>query len=358
MARARYYAEYLRLDRILDAQYPAADEEGVQAHDEMLFIIVHQAYELWFKQIIFELDSVQTLMAQANVPARDLVVAESRLRRIHEIQKLMLSQLDVLETMKAIDFLDFRDLIVPASGFQSFQFREIEARLGLRAEDRPGFGRDNYTRRLEPEHRERVHAAESTPALFDLVNDWLGRTPYLEHGDFAFWAEYQVAVTDMLGEERTVIERNPGLGDAERAAELKRHDALAAHFAGMFEAETYAGLERKGPRRLSHRAFQAALLINLYRDEPVFQIPFRVLSVLMDIEEALTLWRYRHALMAERMIGGRIGTGGSSGPDYLREGAARGRVFADLFFIATCMIGRSRLPALPPELVERLRQAD
>ena len=102
--------------------------------------------------------------------------------------------------------------------------------------------------------------------------------------------------------------------------------------------------------RFSARALQAALFINLYRDEPALQLPFRLLSMLMDVEENLTTWRYRHALMVQRMIGFKIGTGGSSGHDYLRQTAERHRVFADLFALSTFFIPRSRLPALPPDV--------
>jgi tryptophan 2,3-dioxygenase len=92
---------------------------------------------------------------------------------------------------------------------------------------------------------------------------------------------------------------------------------------------------------------QAALFINLYRNEPVLQLPFRLLSGLMDIDETLTHWRYRHALMVQRMIGRKVGTGGSSGHDYLRQTAERHRIFGDLFALSTFFIPRSRLPALP-----------
>ena len=97
-------------------------------------------------------------------------------------------------------------------------------------------------------------------------------------------------------------------------------------------------------------ALQAALFINLYRDEPVLQLPFRLLSLLMDIDETMTAWRYRHALMAQRMIGMKLGTGGSSGHDYLAEAARRYRVFGDLFALSTFLIPRSALPPLPEPL--------
>jgi tryptophan 2,3-dioxygenase len=101
---------------------------------------------------------------------------------------------------------------------------------------------------------------------------------------------------------------------------------------------------------MSWHALQAALFINLYRDEPVLQIPFQLLGTLMDVDANLTAWRYRHALMVERMIGSKAGTGGSSGHDYLRQTAERHRVFGDLFALSTFFIPRSQLPPLPDEL--------
>jgi tryptophan 2,3-dioxygenase len=106
--------------------------------------------------------------------------------------------------------------------------------------------------------------------------------------------------------------------------------------------------------RLSPKAVQAALFITVYREMPAVQQPFRLLSLLMDIDETLTFWRYRHALMVERMIGRKIGTGGSSGHAYLRNTAERHRIFGDLFQLSTFLIPRSSLPELPAEVRRRL----
>jgi tryptophan 2,3-dioxygenase len=105
---------------------------------------------------------------------------------------------------------------------------------------------------------------------------------------------------------------------------------------------------------MSHAAVQAALFTNIYRDRPVLQLPFRLLAALMNLEELMTLWRYRHALMVQRMIGVKIGTGGSAGHDYLRDTAARHRIFSDLFRLSTYLIPRSRLPKLPRELEDAM----
>ena len=144
------YADHLNLERLLACQERRSEMAGRPAHDEMLFIIVHQAYELWFKQILFELDAVQEVFSGPVVDDRGIGKAVHGLKRIVEIQKLLIGQLDVLETMTPLDFLDFRDLLVPASGFQSVQFRLIETRLGLKREARLNFEARPYDARLAP----------------------------------------------------------------------------------------------------------------------------------------------------------------------------------------------------------------
>src|SRR5512134_2165455 len=117
-SRPLYYADYLRLDKLLSAQELESARRGRPVHDEHLFIIVHQAYELWFKQILFELDAVLALFREPSIDERDMGRVEAHLRRIVSIERVLLGQIDVLETMTPLDFLDFRSLLVPASGFQ------------------------------------------------------------------------------------------------------------------------------------------------------------------------------------------------------------------------------------------------
>lgn len=136
-----YYGEYLQLDKIIEAQEPESFKEGkTPAHDEMLFIIIHQAYELWFKQILFEVNSVIDIMSKEKVndnsPEMQTVV--HRMQRVSTILRVIVQQIDILETMTPMDFLDFRDKRRPASGFQSWQFKIIEARLGLKYQQRHG----------------------------------------------------------------------------------------------------------------------------------------------------------------------------------------------------------------------------
>lgn len=345
-----YYADYLQLDRLLTAQAPESVRRGKPAHDEMLFIVVHQAYELWFKQILHEMARVDATFAAENLDDRDIGRAVAALERIERILKLLISQLDVLETMTPLDFLEFRDLLFPSSGFQSLQFRLIELGLGLRRADRIGFEARPFDARLNESDRARLQEAERHPSLHDRIEAWLERTPFVDLGGYKFQEAYRAAVTRLLDQDAATLKANRQIGEDEREAGLAALEAARARFEAIYDEARYAELEQQGAWRLSLPALQAALFITLYRDEPVLQLPFRLLSLLMDIDETMAAWRYRHALMAQRMIGLKLGTGGSSGHDYLAEAARRYRVFGDLFALSTFLIPRSALPPLPEPL--------
>src|ERR1700761_4619950 len=155
-----HYSDYLELDRILNAQHPESDRTGQPAHDEMLFIIIHQTYELWFKQLLFETDSVIDLLRQPslndNSPQLQTIV--HRLSRCVTILKVLVHQIDIMETMTPMDFLDFRDMLRPASGFQSWQFKLLEARLGLKYENR--HAQEYYLSQLRPEQVQIIKSGE------------------------------------------------------------------------------------------------------------------------------------------------------------------------------------------------------
>jgi tryptophan 2,3-dioxygenase len=345
-----YYADYLQLDRLLSAQAPESAKQGKPAHDEMLFIVVHQAYELWFKQILHELARIDAIFAAASLDDRDIGRAVAALERIERILKLLIGQLDILETMTPLDFLEFRDLLFPSSGFQSLQFRLIEIGLGLRRADRVGFEARPFDARLSEADRAALQIAEKRPSLSDRIEAWLERTPFVELGGYRFQEAYRSAVADMLARDAATLEANTQVSPQEKAAGLAGLEAARERFEAIYDEARHAELEGQGAWRMSFHALQAALFITLYRDEPVLQLPFRLLSLLMDIDETMTAWRYRHALMAQRMIGMKLGTGGSSGHDYLSEAARRYRVFADLFALSTFLIPRSALPPLPEPL--------
>ena len=349
-----YYSDYLQLDRLLDSQQRKSEEYGKPAHDEMLFIIVHQAYELWFKQILFEVDSVIAMLDADPVREEHIGTCVARLQRVTEIQKVLIDQLRVLETMTPLDFLDFRDFLFPASGFQSIQFRVLENRLGLRADTRLRYNQATYHSRVSDEHRAQLLEAEGQRTMFDAIEQWLERTPFLESDAFRFWESYRAAVHAMLAGDRRVVETNPTLGDEEKAQQLRELDGTTQHFDALIDPEQHDRLRAEGGWRLSHRATLAALFISLYRDQPILALPYRLIAVLVDIDELMTTWRYRHALMVHRMIGMKIGTGGSSGYHYLKSTAESHRVFADLTNLSTYLIPRTALPDLPPSLRQRL----
>ena len=136
------------LDQLLECQKPITTKvdstRGAIAHDEHLFIITHQAYELWFKQIIYEIDSVRDLLQRLDSSEMCNLVVTSRLRRISLIWRLLTEQVQILETMTPLDFMEFRANLSPASGFQSVQFRLIENKLGMRNDLRTNYGKNYY----------------------------------------------------------------------------------------------------------------------------------------------------------------------------------------------------------------------
>ncbi len=321
-----YYPDYLQLDKILGAQALESDKHGAHAHDEMLFIVIHQAYELWFKQVLHEVGSVMEIFSDDLVDdnAGELAIAVHRLRRSNTILQVLVKQLDIMETMTPLDFLDFRDMLRPASGFQSMQFKILEAKLGLRMESR--HGKQYYTSQLKPEHKAQIEALEGQPTFFDLINGWLGRMPFFDPkywpvGEAPFWERMKAiyAGTLVQGEEGNL-----------------------ALWETLFE--------KQGERRLSSNAARSALFIMLYRDEPIFQMPFRLLESLLDIDTSLATWRSRHLNMVRRMIGLRMGTGGSTGSGYLKGALDSHYIFQEIADLSSFLIERKKLPALPNQL--------
>ena len=348
------YSDYLQLEKILSGQDLMSAKRGTPAHDEMLFIIVHQVYELWFKQILHELDSVITIFKQKSIIESDISFVVLRLQRIIEIQKILIDQIRVLETMTAMDFLEFRDDLFPSSGFQSAQFRLMENKLGLIKDHRIMYGRKDYTSVIKEEEKSIVQSSEKDKSLFELLESWLERTPFLSFKGFDFWEQYSGAVRSMLKKEKSVIQNNPNYSKKEVEYHLNEHKNAVLSFEAMIDKERHNELIVKRRKRLSHKATQAALLILLYRDEPILHSPFNLISRLIDMDELFTSWRQRHALMVRRMIGAKIGTGGSSGHKYLHEAADKHKIFSDLADLSTFFIPRSALPKLPTEIKKNL----
>ncbi len=354
MKKGVEYTEYLQIDKILGAQLPESRKAGREAHDETLFIVVHQVYELWFKQILHELTSIRNHFEESKLKDESIGICVARLERITRIQSLMIDQIAVLETMSPMDFLDFRDLLYPASGFQSFQFRLVENRLGLDPTKRLLYDRESYLTRLSESHRDEVIRSETEPSLFSLIEKWLGRTPFLQMKDFSFWKAYRSTVDNMLHADEESIKANPHLNEEGKKIQLEQMAKTRANFEMINDESKLNEAINDGRWRLSHKATLATLFIYLYREEPALQSPYKILSLLTDIDENFTTWRARHSQMALRMIGTKIGTGGSSGAEYLQKAAASHRIFYDLTRLATFLVPRRLLPALPTEVKEML----
>ena len=348
------YADYLNLENILNSQKLKSAEQGKPAHEEMLFIVIHQVYELWFKQILHELDSILNTFNQNSIEESDVSLAVLRLDRIIEIQKILIDQIRVLETMTAMDFLEFRDYLFPSSGFQSAQFRILENKLGLTPDHRIKYGNQDYKNPLLEAGRKVVKKAEDEKSLFDLLETWLERTPFLKFEGFDFWDQYSSSVREMLEKEVEAIRNNPNHSTEQIAYHLKEHEMATASFEAMIDVNKHNELIEKNKKRLSHKATQAALLIFLYRDEPILHSPYNLLTRLMNMDELFTTWRQRHAIMVRRLIGAKIGTGGSSGHAYLQKTADRHKIFSELADLSTFFIPRSTLPKLPGKIKKNL----
>ena len=256
------YGSYLKVDELLALQQPRS---AGREHDEMLFIVIHQVYELWFKQLLHELDRASRLL-EANEPDR----AQHTLKRILTILKVMVAQLDILETMTPLEFLSFRERLAAASGFQSDQFRQIEFTLGAKS--------DKAVARFPEGSRARAALEQryEQPTLWDGFLHYLARQGY------------PVPAAALSRNTSQPIEPSPDV---------------------------------------------QAILIDLYRGD---SRNAELCERLVDLDEGIQEWRYRHVKMVERTIGAKTGTGGSSGAAYLARTVGQ-PLFPDLWEI------RSRL---------------
>ena len=349
-----HYHSYLNLQKVLDAQHPKSIETGKAAHDEMLFIIIHQAYELWFKQIIHELQSIVTIMNATYVTEKSLHKVEHRLTRIIEIQQLLVQQIRVLETMSPLEFLEFRDYLFPASGFQSFQFRTIETLLGLRPEERLSYNDQPFYLSLEPAQQGLLQQIMEQPSLFVIIENWLARMPFTQMENFNFLQYYADAVTKMFAKEKEQILQSTYLGEAEKTMRITILEKSADYFSTVTNQQQFETASAENGNRLSYKATLSALFIHLYNEEPLLSTPYKILMKLVDVDELFTTWRYRHAQMVMRMLGKKMGTGGSSGHDYLKNTTAAHQVFRDFHNISTLLVPSSYIPNLPGDIAKQM----
>lgn len=329
------YSEYLNLRELLELQ---GEDRGISS-DEMHFIIVHQTFELWFKQIIRELSEARDILSQEIVPENDIPVAVDHLCRTTEIFRLMANQWTVLETLTPQGFLSFRDGLGTASGFESYQMREFEILIGLENSDRLG-GMDpldsfrKMAERGEGDSRILSHLEKmkELPSLRESLMNWIERTPimgsiYGSNGDLKSVSEY---VDAHLEAHKKICDS--ASGSSEMMAERMR----AVHKG----AESFLK-----PGGTVSRSRAGLLFIESYRELPLLTWPRKLIDAIVELEESMVKWRHSHARMVERIMGRRIGTGGTSGVDYL-DATSQYRVFKDLWSVRTILVKPQSRPEL------------
>uniref|UniRef100_A0A669B0K7 tryptophan 2,3-dioxygenase n=1 Tax=Oreochromis niloticus TaxID=8128 RepID=A0A669B0K7_ORENI len=361
------YGDYLQLDKILTAQVLQSELKANKIHDEHLFIVTHQAYELWFKQILFELDSVRDIFISGHVrDERNMLKVNTRIHRVVMIFRLLVDQFAVLETMTALDFFDFREYLSPASGFQSLQFRLLENKIGVPDNLRVPYNRRHYRDNFKGHDSEMLLSTEQEPTLLKLVEEWLERTPGLEVDGFNFWQRLEINIFDGLNQEKEKIEKMPDSEEKEELmAEMVKQREL---FTSLFDEKRHDHLVSKGKcliRCHNHRGF-IMFIYSLFRFEPKRQKNLITSSMPVDQYNLLPMDKItmaipgcffpyffvdNHVCMVHRMIGSKAGTGGSSGYQYLRSTVSdRYKVFVDLFNLATFLVPRHWVPKLNPNI--------
>ncbi|XP_022325683.1 tryptophan 2,3-dioxygenase-like [Crassostrea virginica] len=317
------YETYLCLDKILDSQHLESEAKGERVDEEHLFIIVHQAFEVWFKQILEDFGGILRIFQMPDFDDRKhLALIMNKLERTSLIFKVVVQHFEIIETMSPSVFLNFRKYLKSGSGFQSLQFRLIENTLGLEPEARSdGKGKD-YKKELTDEERVKAQKSERGPTLFSVFEEWLKRVFETCIGNDP--TKYLSAIETMV----TTWAEDTNLDE--------HHRADKAAFAKVLKKESYQNIPGN---RLSFEAFHGALLISLYQDEPEFQNAYKTVKLVMDVDAAVSKWRHNHVLMVHRMIGKKMGTGGSSGYDYLKStNQDEYRVFIELFHLGAFLI--------------------
>lgn len=346
------YWDYIRVEDLLKLQDGIEGDETQLSNHEVLFVTVHQVFELWFKLVLRELSTLRNHFNQNPVPEQDMALAAESLGRITTILGSAVKHFEIVETLNTRDYLDFRDKLFPASGFQSAQMREIEILLGLPDDERVGMGSaKGYMQALRGTDgkgsvaQDRVMARKAdTPTLKHAIEEWLYRTPIRGSGPDDPNDEETVRhfLDDYLAQYEGAVER---LKEHIRGTvgEVADPDAFDRQYAAEIEStEKFCKADDARVRRI--RA--AVLFIEGYRELPLLAWPRKVLARVIELEQAFVIFRQRHARMVERVIGRRVGTGGSSGVDYLDQTALTYRVFRDLWAARTIQIRRDDLPTL------------
>ena len=295
------YSEYLRLEELLKLQDGVKGEKRKISSDELHFILVHQNFELWFKLVINELKCTRDILASDYVEETKLPQAVHHMDRVIEIFKLMSQQWRVMETLEPQDFLNFRDELGTASGFESVQMREMESLMGSKWIDGKLVGN-----------------IENGKSLYGVTCEWLERTPI--QGSVYNSKEDQIQVDEFIKEYLSAHKRLYPDTNEEAVNFFNEDKSLRRRRAGL-------------------------VFIESYRELPLLAWPRKLISTLIELEQSMILWRTSHARMVERMIGRRIGTGGSSGVDYL-DMTTKYRVFIDLWAVRSILIKKEALPTI------------
>ena len=195
---------------------------------------------------------------------------------------------------------------------------------------------------------------EKEKSLFELIQAWLERMPFSDFQEWNFWEVYEEKVSLMLKEDENIINSKSQLGDEIKRIELANLAQTKKNFDSLMDAAAYNQLKTGKIVKLSQKALLNALFIELYRDWPVMSLPHQLVQLLIEVDEYFTTWRYRHALMVQRILGTKIGTGGSSGHDYLKKTTESNRVFNDLFHLSSFLIPKHHIPELPSDLKQSL----
>jgi len=366
--RPTTYWGYIQVEELLALQSGIERDEDQLTNDEVLFITVHQVFELWFKLVLRELRAARDLFRAESVAEQELSGAVRSLKRCTTILSRCCDHFTVMETLTTREYLAFRNKLMPASGFQSAQLREIEIVIGLEAEERIGYGLDmDWIESLRaadgtesPSMKRVLEALEDTTTLKDAIEEWLYRTPIDGVAHDASDAEvsldgflsryldsHAAEVADALERARLLADK-----DSDRALIEKRYAAERQSVVDFFAP----GTDDASNRRRRVRA--AMLFIETYRELALLSWPREVLDAIVEFEQLFVIFRQRHARMVERVIGRRTGTGGSAGVDYLDQTALKYRIFRDLWAIRTLQVSAKHAPPLQHADYYGFRSAD
>lgn len=339
------YGNYLRLEEMLNLQEGPENYTPLPCNNEKHFIIVHQAFELWFKLVLTELKQVHKMMSSERIDENSMPIIVHHLKRVSAVFDLMSQQWKVMETLTPQDFLSFRDRLGTSSGFESWQLRQIEIILGLEQQQRDaGMDPLDHMKKLANEGKisSQILAEFSTiiqsPSLYQLLKKWLSRTPINgsfsgDDGDEAIISSYVDShLLAMKAHSEMVISHFESIGHGDEST-----------LRGRLNKSVTSAEEFLSPDGIVDRSRVGLLFIESYRELPLLSWPRVLIDSFVEMEESILLFRNSHARMVERMIGRRMGTGGSSGVDYL-DATLKYRIFVDLWTVRTILVRRDLLP--------------